>query len=348
MTGALNQTARSVEDLLTDQRSRGVLIAASRDPDAKLTFVVTTPRAAGESVVVKIPTTMAAGGAVEHEGRILAQLSRRRLGPIADTIPRYVEMLRLDSRPVLVSTAMTGTPMSVGYHRWLHTARPSAVKTDFGLAADWLNRLQSATAAEPGALTWAGEVAESLSGRWDGHPALPAAIDRLVVANDALSGVSVRRTAVHGDFWFGNVLVNETIVSGVVDWEAGAAESWPLCDIVRFALSYSLYLDRHTRPGHRVIGHRVLRRVGFAPGIVYALLGRGWFPEQVRSFLAEALSATGVPASLWYAAALTGIGEVAATANDDSFGAGHLMLLAGMPLRPDRHAGGFHPRAGGQ
>ncbi len=349
MTNGLDQTARSVEDLLIDPRSRGVLIAASKDPDAKLTFVVTTPRPASDSVAVKIPTTKAAGAAIEHEGRILAQLSRYRLGPIANTIPRCVDILRLDeNRPVLVSTAVAGTPMSVGYHRWLHTARPSTVTTDFELAADWLRRFQSATAAGRAPLAWAAEVAESLSGRWDGHPALPAALNRLAWANDALLPVQVRRTAVHGDFWFGNVLVAGPMVTGVVDWEAGAAESWPLRDIVRFALSYSLYLDRHTRPRHRVIGHRGLRREGFAPGIVYALLGRGWFVAELRSFLAQALSAAGVPASLWYAAALTGIGEVAATANGDSFGAGHLQLLAELPLRPHRELGGSRRGAKGR
>jgi Phosphotransferase enzyme family len=348
MTDWLYETACSVEDLLIDPRSRGVLIAASKDPDAKLTFVVTTPRAASDSVVVKIPTTKAAGAAIEHEGRILAQLSRYRLGPIASTIPRFVDILRLEDRPVLISTAVTGTPMSVGYHRWLHTARPSTVITDLGLAANWLRRFQSATAARPAALNWAGEVAESLSGRWDGHPALQDALDRLAAAHDALFPVRVRRTAVHGDFWFGNVLVTGPMVTGVVDWEAGAAESWPLRDIVRFALSYSLYLDRHTRPGRRVIGHRGLRREGFAPGIVYALLGGSWFAAQLRLFLTQALSAAGIPGSLWYAAALTGIGEVAATANDDNFGAGHLQLLAGLPCRPRRPRGGLRRRVGGR
>jgi len=343
MTGALGWTSRSVHDLLADPQSRGVLIAASKDPDAKLTFVVTPPApdrgGTGQAIAVKIPTTVAAGAAVEHEGRMLVHLRRCRLGPIADTVPRYVETLRLDDRPVLVSTAMTGTPMSTSYHQWLHTARPRIVAADLALAWDWLRRFQSATAVGIAPVRWAAEVAERLAGRWDGHPALPAALDRLAVADEGLRTVRVRRTAVHGDFWFGNVLVTGATVTGVVDWEAGAPEDWPLRDLVRFALSYSLYLDRHTRPGHRVAGHPGLRREGFAPGVGYALLGRGWLPRQVRFFLADGLATAGAPPALWYAAALTGIGEVAATANHDGFGAGHLELLAGLPLRARKYRG---------
>jgi Phosphotransferase enzyme family len=335
MTGAADWTSRSVQDLLADPRSRGVLIAASKDPDAKLTFIVTPPCRDGrhggalEPIAVKIPTTATAGAAVEHEGRMLVYLRRCHLGPIARIVPRYVEMLHLGDRPVLVSTAMTGTPMSAAYHGWMHTARPRAVAADLALAADWLRRFQSATATGAAPLTWAAEVADAVAGRWDGHPALPAALERLTASDECMREVRVRRTAVHGDFWFGNVLVTGPDVTGVVDWEAGAPEGWPLRDLVRFALSYSLYLDRHTR----------LRRNGFAPGIGYALLGRGWYPRQLRSFVAEGLDRAAVPSTLWYAAALTGIGEVAATANDDGFGGGHLELLAGLPLRARRHRG---------
>jgi hypothetical protein len=77
-----------------------------------------------------------------------------------------------------------------------------------------------------------------------------------------------------------------------------------------------------------------LRRVGFAPGIRYALLDTGWLPTQVESFLRAGLGRLGLPPAWWYDVALVGIGEVAASANDDDFGRGHLELLAGMPERP--------------
>jgi hypothetical protein len=332
---AIQPRPRSVHDVLFAPSTRGVLIAASKNPDAKLTFIVTPPAGVYPSgplgpVAVKIPATAAAGGAVEHEGRVLVQLHAAQLGTIADTLPRYVETVDSDGLPALVSTALRGTPMSVGYNHWLHTARPARVAEDFVLAGGWLRRLQAATAGERTRFDWAADVCDSLRKRWPAHPQLDAALVRLTSADHQLSSHLARRTAVHGDYWFGNLLVADGTISGVVDWEGGASDGWPLRDLVRFALSYSLYLDRHTRPGHRVLGHRGLRRDGFAPGITYALLGQGWLPELVRSFLCNGLTELGLPPDLWYHAAVTGIGEVAALANNDAFGAAHLGLLAGL------------------
>ncbi len=98
--------------------------------------------------------------------------------------------------------------------------------------------------------------------------------------------------------------------------------------MARFALSYCLYLDRHTRPGHRVAGHPGLRRSGFGSGVRYGLLGTAWLPVLVRRFLADGLGDLGLPRGLWYDVALAGLGEIAAGANDEDFGADHLSLLA--------------------
>lgn len=317
---------------------RGVLLSASRDPDAKLTFVVTSQPAPGrEGMVVKIPSTTVAGESVDREGRMLVEMRRLPLGKVASTIPRYIESLDLQGRPVLVSTAVPGTPMTLGYHQWSHTMRPATVRADFEAAFAWLDAFQTATARAGASVDWPGQVLEAVSGRWDGHPALPAALARLASASDRLSGCGVTSTAVHGDFWFGNLLVQSGGVSGVVDWEHAAPCGSPLRDGVRFVLSYSLYLDRHTRPGRRVLGHPGLRRTGLAPGIGYALGAAGWFPELVRGTLARQLEGLGLSPDLWYDVALCGIGEVAASANADEFGACHLEVLATLPVRARRH-----------
>ncbi len=331
-------TVRPAADLLRRKDARGVLISASRDPDAKITFVVTDPGGSGrEPLAVKIPATVAAGSAVDREGRMLVEIRRLGLGPLDPTVPRYVESLDIEGRPVLVSTAVPGTSMGIGYHRWAHTARPTAVAADLDAAFGWLRAFQARTAHAAGPTEWPTQVLDTLRGRWDGHPSLPAAVARLELAADHLAAEPSPRTAVHGDYWFGNLLVDRHTVTGVVDWEAASPLGSPLRDPVRFLLSYSLYLDRHTRPGHRVLGHTGLRRTGFAPGVRYALCGTGWYPELVHRLLAAHLEGCGLSRSLWYDAALTGVGEVAAYANSDDFGAGHLDLLAGLPARPRRH-----------
>ncbi|KRE97506.1 hypothetical protein ASG76_01970 [Nocardioides sp. Soil774] len=313
----------------------GVLMTASKDPDAKLTYITTTNTGA-ERVAVKIPTTSRAGLAVEREGRMLVDLRRLGLGRISSTVPRYVSSLHVQGRPVLVSSAVAGTPMSVAYHRGLHTARPGLVRADLDLALGWLRELWDVSQRGDAALTWARDTAAGLCGRWDGHPSLEAALSRLEMVEGRMSGLHCTQTAVHGDFWFGNVLVDHGTVTGVVDWEAGSTVGCPLRDLARFAISYSLYLDRHTRPGARVLGHRGLRRDGAAPGVTYALEGDGWFSGAVRSFLADGLTALRLPRSLWYDVALVGVAEVAASANDDGFGERHLELLSGLALRPRR------------
>ncbi|MGZ4442731.1 MAG: phosphotransferase family protein [Nocardioidaceae bacterium] len=328
----------SVEDLIRDPGTRGVLMAASRDPDAKLTFVVPAAGVGDRSraaLAIKIPATPVAGAAVEREGRMLVELRRSHLAELACTVPRYVESRQVHGLPVLVCTALPGTPMSVGYHQPLHTARPQLVRDDFAIAGGWLRRFQELTSHGEAPVAWAADVAADLRRRWDGHPRLRWALRRLEATGERLDGRVTAHTAVHGDFWFGNLLVRGGAVTGVVDWEAGRPSGSPLPDLARFALSYSLYLDRHTHPGHRVLGHPRLRRDGFAPGITYALHGHGWLPRTVRGFLESGLDALGLPPTLWYDVALVGVGDVAASANDDTFGNGHLELLADLPLRSE-------------
>jgi hypothetical protein len=329
---------RSAAQLLEQRGVGGVLISASRDPDAKLTFVITTRQSPGSArLVVKIPSSPAAGLAVDREGRMLVDIRRLPLGRLAASVPRYVESLVVDGRPVLVSTAVPGVPMSIGYHHWTHTARRAAVARDFGAAFDWLGAFQGSTTRGSSAADWPDQVLEAVRGRWDGHPALDRAVTRLEAARDDLAASPVATTAVHGDFWYGNLLVEGGVVSGVVDWENAAPQGSPLRDVARFVLSYSLYLDRHARQGRRVLGHRRLTRSGFAPGIVYGLTGAGWYPDLVQRTLAGRLEQLGVSPALWYDVALTGIGEVAASANADEFGAGHLELLGALPVHARRH-----------
>ena len=338
----LHPRPRSVHDLLFAPGSCGVLIATSRDPDAKRTFVVTSPAVtcvdgpAGQvaQVAIKIPVTIAAAGAISRETRMLVALADADLGELGKTVPHYLETLDSDGLPAVVTTVLHGVPMSVGYHRWLHTSRQSPVAGDFALAGGWLRHFQQATTGERARITWASEVADEVRTRWQGHPKLEAAQVRLAAADRQLRPYRVARTMVHGDYWFGNLLVQDDRISGVVDWESGARTGCPLRDLVRFALSYCLYLDRHTRPGRRVRGHDGLRRGGFGAGIRYGLLEAGWLPDLVRLYLRTGIDALGLPPALWYGAALAGLGEIAATANDDEFAANHLELLADLPHWP--------------
>lgn len=323
---------------LFDGTACGVLITKD---EAHGTLTYTRPGApasdAGprtEPMTVRVPITLDASRLVQHEARLLVELRRRRLGPIERTIPRHVGVRHLDGLPVAMASLVPGRPMSADYDGWLHVARPDQVRRDFRHASGWLSRFQEASRAGISRTTWAAEVVETLHDRADRHPLLADGLIRLAPAMDRLDGHLVGRTAVHGDYWHANLLVHEAEIGGVVNWSHGELEGWPMRDLVRFALRYSHHLVQQTRPGRRVTGHPGLRRVGPAPGIRYALVGGGWYPRIVRAHLRDGLVRLGVPAHLWYDAALVGIAELAAEARDGRAARELLAVLVSLPARP--------------
>jgi hypothetical protein len=166
----------------------------------------------------------------------------------------------------------------------------------------------------------------ALARRFRQRAELPQVLDQLGAIHTRLARSTTPRTAVHGDFWNGNLLTNERAITGVVDWESGRRRSEPLRDVVRFGLSYSLYLDRHTRPGHQVAGHGFVAGE-WGQGVRYALDGKGWYPELVRGFLQSALVRLGAAPEHWRDAALAGLAEIAASADEFVFAERHLNLF---------------------
>jgi hypothetical protein len=129
------------------------------------------------------------------------------------------------------------------------------------------------------------------------------------------------------------MLLEEGVVSGVVDWEFGAASGEPVRDLARFATMYALFLDRRARPGRPVRGHRGLRRTHFGAGVEYAINGDGWFPSLFRRFLSDGLTRLGASPSCWHDVALAGIAEVAAFTDDFEFAQRNLALFQRLTLQ---------------
>jgi aminoglycoside phosphotransferase (APT) family kinase protein len=217
--------------------------------------------------------------------------------------------------------------MSTSYHAFRHTSRPALVRADFAAAAAWLAGLHADSAGPAAPVTLLDGVAERIRARWPGDARAEEAERLLAPVAGRLASAATPRTVVHGDLWAGNLLVTGGRVTGVVDWAAGRLSGEPLADVARFALSYSLYLDRHTRPGRAVPGHPGLRADGWGAGIRYALAGQHWYGAVVREFVSGALSRLGAPAALWRDVLLAGVAEIAATADHPGFAASHLGLL---------------------
>jgi aminoglycoside phosphotransferase (APT) family kinase protein len=304
---------------------RALVIGTSKVPNAKITVLLVSPATGRAELAAKVPTTDVAAAAVEDEASMLRALEE--LAPeMASTIPRVVDWVDFHGRAGVVMTAMHGTPMSTAYTRGRHTADPARVGADFAAVDRWLTALQRATAGGSMPVDLGDGVADRLTARYGEDDAGEAGA-RLAQMRGRLSESAVPRTAVHGDLWLSNVLLTDGVVSGVVDWEGAETSGDPLRDLVRFPVTYALFIDRHTKPGRAVRGHPGLRAGAWGAGVEYALDGHGWFPDLVRGFLQRGLVRLGADPARWRDAALVGVAELAALTDDPVFGRSVLELF---------------------
>jgi aminoglycoside phosphotransferase len=313
-------------DLVDGAAGRVVCLSMSKDPNAKVTLLLFRAGEAVPSQVAKVPTTDLAALTIQAEAAVLAGLGQMDLGPLAGTIPELRALADDRGRPVLVTTALPGRQMLAAYHSWRHTARPSAVGADFAAAGGWLAELAQRTCSGHADLaTMLDSAAGVIERRFADDPATRADVDRLTGLRDELAGHLVPQVVVHNDFWPGNLLLAGGRVSGVIDWEGARLQGLAVRDVAHFALTYSLYLDRHTRPGRRVAGHRGLRAGLWGAGLDYAVGGAGWYPALVQRFVADGLERLGVPARLGRAVLLAEIACIAAEADHPDFARSHLL-----------------------
>jgi aminoglycoside phosphotransferase (APT) family kinase protein len=320
---------RTLAGFIDQVGGRAACLAVSRDPNAKVTILLFPPGATRPAYVAKVPTTDAAARSVEREAEQLAEVGSRALGPVSTTIPKVVATVEHLGRPVLIMTAMPGQSMLAAYHSWRHTARRTTVAADFAAAGGWLGGLHSAVA-------WSGHaslaqlldgVPDAISRRFGRQPEADADQADLAGLLGRLAEHRTPQSVVHGDFWPGNLLIEPGRVLGVIDWESARLVGTPAHDLARFVTSYSLYLDRHTRPGHRVAGHPGLRADRWGAGVEYAIDGAGWYPDLARSFVMTGLERLGGLASCWRDVLLADIAATAAAADQDEFARSHLMLF---------------------
>jgi aminoglycoside phosphotransferase (APT) family kinase protein len=319
---------------------RSLVVCASKNPNAKIIVLLISPDSGRPVLAVKAPRTDAAATTVETEARLLRDLPD--LGPrLATTIPRVVDIVEFHGRPAMVTTAVDGLPMKTTYLRWRHTAKAARVAADFAAVDAWVTELQQRAAGAIRPLDMDGGVAASIAGRFSTDDGVHRDVERLARIYATLGQHRVPSAPVHGDLWVGNVLLTDGAVTGVVDWESGASSGEPTRDLVRFALTYALFLDRRTRPGRRVPGHPAVRAGDWGAGVAYAFDGDGWFPELFRSFLRRGLERLGASPESWRDAALAGLAEIAATADHPEFARLHLDLFRrlayGSSRRPLSH-----------
>ena len=321
-------TRPTLASFIDEVGGRVACLALSRDPNAKLTILVFPPGTERPSHVAKVPTTEAAARSVEREAAKLTELARRDLGAASMTVPKVITHLEHLGRPVLVMTALPGRSMLADYHAWRHTARRASVAADLAAAGAWLSGLHRQTGSGSCRMEVALEgVAGAISDRFGTRHGIDADLASLESLRHRLAGLSVPMTVVHGDFWPGNLLVSKGEVIGVIDWEMARLDGPATCDLAHFAITYSLYLDRHTRPGHQVPGHPGLRAGQWGSGLDYMMSGTGWYPGLVRAFVRAGLERLGVPGDCWRDVLLADLAITAAQADHGEFAWNHLLAF---------------------
>ena len=307
---------------------RAACLALSRDPNAKLTILLFPPGAERPAYVAKVPTTEPAARSVKREAARLTDLAGRELGAASTAVPRVVAHLEHHGWPVLVTTALPGRSMLAGYHSWRHTARRESVAADLAAAGWWLSDLHRVTAnGARGMDASLDGVAEAIRTRFGARHDVAADLAGVEGLRQRLAGLLVPMSVVHGDFWPGNLLVCDGQVSGVIDWEMARLDGPATSDLARFAIAYSLYLDRHTRPGRRVPGHPGLRADRWGSGVDYVMNGSGWYPCLARAFMRDGLERLGVPGYCWRDVLLADLVAIAALADHAEFAWNHLLLF---------------------
>jgi hypothetical protein len=210
---------------------------------------------------------------------------------------------------------------------YLRHDREAVTRHHFAALAGWLDSLQTATAGDISPIDMDGGVADRIRRRFRDDPAVGSDLARFAEISARLQEHSVPRTVVHGDLWFGNLLLSRGRLTGVVEWEDAELRGEPVRDLIRFGIAYALYLDRGTRRGRRVRGFPGLRASRWGAGIDFGINGTGWFPELFRDFVRGGLDRLGAPPELWRDAVLAGVAEVAACADDSGFAGAHLALF---------------------
>lgn len=315
--------------------SHVIALRHSRDPDASTVLMLISPGPSAATVIAKVAACPLARVRLAREADRLAQLSTTPLGSTAQaTVPEILAFVDDGRQAALVTTGCPGTSALVRFHRACNRPlMPAVFGGDLRAAGRWLAEFQRDTTRGHGPLCDPGDPSDPspetrlVGGPVADDPALPAALDVLSAARSRLARLRAPRSAVHGDFWMGNLLVGGDRVTGVCDWEYFRPVGPATADLARLVLVGVTYLDRHTRPGRPVRKLPGLRAHGLSENVRYVLTGSGWLPELIRGFLHDHLARLDLPDGCVQDLLALEAARIAAEATDAEFARAHLQLL---------------------
>ncbi len=226
------------------------LAACGLDPQTRYTMLtsdsdtlVVALEVEPERLIAKIATSAAASRGLDHHADSLARLRTELAGdPCADLLPVLVRDGRLDGHRVVIETQLPG-------HAATRRLSDAATGTAAAGALAALHRATAVTRTVDAATLarWVDEPIDYLQAL-RGLPGDAHSLDRLRrILHEALLDREIEVAWVHGDFWPGNVLVEETVgtdgagvrvrVTGLADWENAESDGLPDVDLVHWWLA---------------------------------------------------------------------------------------------------------------
>jgi hypothetical protein len=325
-----------------------LVVGHRRPPTGMATVLLFRQNDRTPSVVAKLPRYGATSRSLRREAETLDAVRRSVDGRVRDTVPRSLGLHLVDGTEVLLQT---GSP---GRHLVAETAaarpRPTALGRQLDLVLTWSLAMQRASGRrEPVDDTLIGGTLEApatacLAALGD-DPAVGRLLDRVLEGARALRGTPLPLVTCHGDYWAGNVLVEQGRVCGVVDWERGALGGLPFQDLVKAVGSAAYRLDRYRSLARR--GPAALPGWGdlgpwtgigdprFATGFRAAFVQRGWLADLARRHLTGAFRRAGIPlAWLPVAVIMYLVGQVTQAADSPPSVAGWGSVLRALAAFP--------------
>jgi SAM-dependent methyltransferase len=294
-----------------------LVVGHRRPATGMVTVLLFRPGDRSPSVVAKLPRYGCTGRPLRREAAALETIWAALPGTVRATIPRPLGVHLIDGTEVLLQTGVAGT------HLFGTTAsgrlRRAALARQVDLALTWCATLQSASARpvvadDPLLADKLDPLASEVVALLGGDAKVESLLDRTIVQARALLGTRLPLAASHGDYWAGNLFVEDGRVSGVVDWERAALDELPLWDPVKAVGSAAYHLDRYRSvprrgpaalPGWGDLGPwRGLAEPQFAAGFRAAFVQPGWLADLCRDALVTTFRRTGVPVG-WLPTAIT-------------------------------------------
>jgi SAM-dependent methyltransferase len=274
------------------------------------------------SVVAKLPRYGLTGEPLRREAATLERVrgaitAGALAGAVRDTIPRPLGLHHVDGTEVLLQTGMPGVHLVAATASGrLH---PAKFARRLDLLLGWCLGLQAASARRvtvDDALL--GDTLEPLAAKGlaalNGDRRVGTLLDRSLEAAAGLRGTALPLVVCHGDYWAGNVMVEEGRVRGVIDWERAALDELPLWDLVKAVGSAAYHLDRYRSlprrgrgaiPGWGDLGPWAgIGDPVFAASFRAAFVQQSWLAGVSRDALVRAFGRGGIPLG-WLPVALT-------------------------------------------